>query len=98
MSRTGYEEPSTFLSPCLPFPCSAGGPQYVTEQIGLRLAGEVSRRGRASVIWRLVREPKPSDIELVHGAIVKNPLKQVRHGPTAQRRCNRQACTIALPA
>ncbi|KAG2452942.1 hypothetical protein HYH02_002279 [Chlamydomonas schloesseri] len=49
---------------------------YVTEQMGLRLAGDVARRGRASVTWRLVREPKPSDIELVHGTIVKNPLKQ----------------------
>lgn len=65
---------------------AAGGPsQYVTEQTGLRLAGEVARRGRSSVTWRMVREPKPSDIKLVHGTIVSNPLKQVGAGRGLQQ-------------
>ncbi|GLC41866.1 hypothetical protein PLESTM_001259600 [Pleodorina starrii] len=52
---------------------------YVTENMLMRLNGEVSKRGRAArVEWRMASEPDPRDIRLVSGSVVHNPLKQGR--------------------
>ncbi|KAG2489737.1 hypothetical protein HYH03_011844 [Edaphochlamys debaryana] len=52
---------------------------FVSEQMLQRLGGEVARRGRNRVEWRLVGDGPDAakgDVQLVHGSIVPNPMKQ----------------------